>query len=62
MDKEKAVRPKIVKERYGTDRDGNRGIWVKWYECPNCGAEIDFDYEEENRCSSCNQLLDLGEE
>lgn len=60
MDKEKAVQPLIVKEKYGTDLDGNRGIWINWIECPNCGEEIIFTIE--NRCSSCNQLLDLGEE
>lgn len=58
LDKSKAVKPKLCKENYGTDRDGNRGIIISWYECPNCGTEI-LDYIE--RCTSCNQLLDLEE-
>lgn len=28
-----------VDEEYGADRDGNRGIWVHYYRCRNCGEE-----------------------
>jgi hypothetical protein len=28
---------RIVDHNYGADRDGNRGIMIEWFECPNCG-------------------------
>lgn len=27
----------IIDNNYGADRDGNRGIYQEWYECPECG-------------------------
>ena len=23
-----------------SDADGNRGIWVEWWGCPECGEEV----------------------
>lgn len=28
----------LVNEHYGADYDGNRGIWLRYLECRNCGA------------------------
>lgn len=42
---------------YGSDADGNRGIRIEWVECPNCGNELDGEYQS-SRCPECKQLLD----
>lgn len=41
------------------DIDGNRGIWVDFIHCPNCGYDL-CDEEEPERCPECEQLLDWG--
>jgi len=28
---------KIVDNNYGADRDGNRGMYMEWWECDDCG-------------------------
>lgn len=35
------VMPSFLKATYeDADADGNRGRWIRWYECPECGADI----------------------
>lgn len=58
MEHEIPKRPIVTYENYGTDADGNRGMLIKWVECP-CGAILDSD---EDRCPDCQQLIDWERE
>lgn len=34
------VLPDVTWTLEGTDADGNRGEWMGWRECPQCGSDI----------------------
>jgi hypothetical protein len=40
--------PKLVRELYGEDTDGNRGMYIDFLTCRNCGDEDITDEFEDN--------------
>ena len=53
--KEIALLPKQEKENYGEDADGNRGIEIIMFVCPECEEELD---EKGYYCKYCGQKID----
>lgn len=49
--------PKVTHSYENADADGNRGIWIEYIECPNCGNDLYYEIGIEN-CPICNQELD----
>jgi hypothetical protein len=58
-DKSLARRPRHIHSYENDDADGNRGEWVDFYFCPECGAELDEQDFEHSRCQGCMQKLEL---
>ena len=52
-------RPKCTYSYEYADYEGNRGIWVNFVKCPNCGYDL-YNEEEPERCPECEKLLDWG--
>ena len=37
------VAPVATESLENTDADGNRGVWMTWYHCPVCGADLEVE-------------------
>ncbi|MCM1008860.1 MAG: Lar family restriction alleviation protein [Ruminococcus flavefaciens] len=49
-----ALKPDI----YGDGYDDNGNIIYDTYDCPNCEASYELDYEKHDYCPSCGQKFD----
>lgn len=47
---------------YGDGYDDNGNLNYDTYDCPNCNASYEIDYEKYDYCPSCGQKLDWSEE
>lgn len=56
--KDIARNPKKIHSYENDDADGNRGEWITFYLCPDCGNELS-DEELDNEECSCGQKLTM---
>ena len=62
LEKQIPEQPKYSNSYENADADGNRGIWVSYIKCPNCGYDLSHEDAEVERCPECEQLLDWSEQ
>lgn len=55
LEKQIPQKPNVRYDNEFTDADGNRGMRVKYIECPNCESELGYDTDY---CSSCGQRIE----
>lgn len=60
MSKSISLKPKYMCDKtFGSDADGNRGIFIEWFECPSCWYA--FGDNIPDACPECGQKIDINE-